>query len=90
VRSINGWETVESLRERAWRGLADLQRRFAGENLALVGHGICLSVLRAAILGHERVDLNAWQRLSFGSYATISLSPPAVVDDFPLNVDAVR
>jgi broad specificity phosphatase PhoE len=90
LQSIPGWETVESVRERAWRGLADLQQRFAGETLALVGHGICISVLRAMILGHDHVDLNAWQRLSFGSCATISLDPPAVLDDFPLNVDAVR
>jgi broad specificity phosphatase PhoE len=89
-RSIAGWEAVGSVRQRALSGLADLQVRFAGETLALVGHGLCLSILRAEVLGLTNVDFAAWQRLAFASYASIILNPPTLVEDFPISANAER
>ena len=90
THSIAGWETVESVRQRAMNGLVDLQRRFKGETLALVGHGLCLSVLRAEALQSPRVDYSEWQRLEFGSYASISLNPLTLISDFAMSLDTVR
>jgi broad specificity phosphatase PhoE len=89
-RSIYGWEAANATRARMQSGLADLNHRFADETLALVGHGLSLSLPRAEILGHTRVDFDAWQRLDFGSYASITLNPPTMVEDFTLNVDTMR
>jgi broad specificity phosphatase PhoE len=88
--SVAGWESVESVRQRAWAGLADLQRRFAGEALALVGHGLCFSIVRATIVGDIHVDVAHWQRLNFASYATIEVDPPALISDFVLSGEDVR
>lgn len=89
-QSINGWESAESVRHRAIAGLKDLQRRFAGETLALVGHGLCLSILLAAMLGQSRVDFEAWQRLSFGSYAVLQVNPLLLLSDFGRSSQPVR
>jgi broad specificity phosphatase PhoE len=87
---VMGWEAAESVRRRVQAGLADLQVRFAGETLALVGHGLSLSVLRADLLGLAQADFSAWQRLAFGSYALISLTPPTVIEDFRFSDERMR
>lgn len=87
---VKEWEAADSVRKRVNAGLADLQRRFGGETLALVGHGLCLSILRAELLGVAHVDFSSWQRLAFGSYALISLAPPAVIEDFPFGEGRLR
>jgi broad specificity phosphatase PhoE len=88
--SISGWEPANSVQLRVRSGLADLKLRFAGETLALVGHGICLSLLRAWLLGLPTADLSHWQRLAFGSYAYVCLDPPAVLEDFVQSADVTR
>jgi broad specificity phosphatase PhoE len=90
TRSVAGWETAESVRQRALSGLADLQKRFEGETLALVGHGLCLSILRAFAMHSPLVDFHAWQRMAFGSYASISLNPLTLMSDFAISDHAVR
>ncbi|MCC6456484.1 MAG: histidine phosphatase family protein [Caldilineaceae bacterium] len=89
-RSISGWEAAASVRMRVQSGLADLKRRFAGERMALVGHGICLSLLRAGLLGLPTADLSHWRRLAFGSYAYVCLDPPAILQDFAQSADVTR
>ena len=63
---------------------------FPGETLALVGHGISLSLVRAGLLGLAQVDHEVWQRLSFGTYAVASLAPPAIIQDFAQSKNTVR
>jgi broad specificity phosphatase PhoE len=89
-QSSSGWETVDSVQARALAALEDLYNRFSGETLAVVGHGLCLSVARASILGQSNVDFSAWQRLSFASTCAISLHPPALISDFELDHAPVR
>ena len=90
TQSVSGWEPASSAQQRAQQGLADLQRRFPGETLALVGHGISLSLVRAGLLGLAQVDHEVWQRLSFGTYAVASLAPPAIIQDFAQSKNTVR
>jgi broad specificity phosphatase PhoE len=85
-----GWESVQNLQERVGAGLLALQNRFGGEMVALVGHGIAMSVLRAMMLGQERVDAAAWSRLAFGSYATVDLAPKRVIADFQFEERSTR
>jgi broad specificity phosphatase PhoE len=90
TQSVIGWEPAISAQRRAELGLADLQRRFWGETLALVGHGISLSLVRAGLLGLSRVDHEVWQRLSFGTCALASLAPPVIIQDFVQSMNTVR
>lgn len=89
-RSVGNWESVDHVRQRAVSGLAALQARCSGQTLALVGHGLCLSILRAEALGLGQVDFSAWQRLSFGSFASITLNPLALLSDFSYSESSVR
>jgi len=88
--AIGEWETVASVRQRALSGLADLQRRFGNETLALVGHELCHSILRAELLGHESADFSAWQKLEFATSACFALNPCRMIRDFELNIHRVR
>lgn len=87
---IAGWESVQSLQGRVGAGLVALQNRFGGEMIALVGHGIAMSVLRAMMLGQERVDVAAWSRLAFGSYAIVDLASKRVIADFQFEERSTR
>jgi broad specificity phosphatase PhoE len=88
--AVGGWEPAASVRRRALTALSALRDRFTGETLAVVGHGLCLSILRSAILGESRVDFDAWQRLAFGSHATIFVSPLAMLQDFTFSNEVTR
>jgi broad specificity phosphatase PhoE len=83
--SVGGWECVENVQRRVRAGIIDLQRRFDGETLVLVGHGLCLSILRAMILRQVKVDFAAWQHLSFASWACAGGDPLQLLSDFTLS-----
>jgi broad specificity phosphatase PhoE len=89
--SIGGWESAAGVRERAWQGFVELQHRFGDERVALVGHGLCLSIVRAAVVGKTHVDFSDWQRLRFADYATVELGNPSrLLADFSLDATTVR
>lgn len=75
-RSIGGWESAADAQTRCVAAVDDLMVRFAGGNVAIVGHGLTLSLLRAWYLGQKTVDWDAWNRLPFGAWATLDLSQP--------------
>ena len=87
-----GWEALATVRKRVVTGFEALQRQFAGQTLAVVGHGICLSTLRAEIRGDKRINFDAWQRLQFGSYACVEVGQQGtqIVSDFALSCDSER
>ena len=89
-RAVGEWEAVDSVRQRAVAALDDLARRFAGETIAVVGHGLCLSIVRGYILGDEQINFHAWRRLAFGSYATVTWAPAQVLEDFPVAAIGTR
>jgi broad specificity phosphatase PhoE len=76
------WETAAYAQQRMLNGIASLHQRFAGQTLALVGHGLTLSLYRAALLGQSRVNLAEWQRLSFAAVALVELESGQLLQDF--------
>ncbi|HXF59969.1 MAG TPA: histidine phosphatase family protein [Caldilineaceae bacterium] len=87
---VGGWEPAAHALRRVLGGLDDLQQRFAPKTVALVGHGLTLSLLRAHWLGYERVRLEEWARLRFGAVALVELPAGRIVEDFPLAGAPVR
>jgi broad specificity phosphatase PhoE len=67
------WEPAQQALERFLAGIAALTTQFAGETVALVGHGLTLSLYRAHLLGQGQVAYEDWQQLSF---AAVALADP--------------
>jgi broad specificity phosphatase PhoE len=67
-----------------------IQRRFGHRVTAVVGHGLTLSLLRAACLGQTHVRFEDWARLSFGAVAAVELPEGKWVQGFPLDASSPR
>ena len=65
------WEPAAVALARFRAGIADLCTQFAGATVALVGHGLTLSLYRAYLLGYEQVHFADWQQLSFAAVALV-------------------
>lgn len=87
--SVGEWEAASAALERVCGALAMIERRFAGKTVALVGHGLTLSLLRAHYLGLARVRYDDWVRLPFGAVAAVELPGGRWIQDFPL-AESVR
>jgi broad specificity phosphatase PhoE len=81
-QSIKGWEAANQALARFLAGIAALQQQYADETLALVGHGLTLSLYRAHLLGQTRVDLEEWRTLSFAAVAQLDLQSQKLIADF--------
>ena len=53
-----------------------------GPDVALVSHGLVLSLYRAALLGQHRVDWDAWRGLSFCAVAVVDPLARVLLHDF--------
>ncbi len=60
-------------------GIADLCDQCAGRTLALVGHGLTLSLYRAHLLGQMHVHFGDWQQLSFAAIALVDPVAPQLL-----------
>jgi broad specificity phosphatase PhoE len=76
------WEPAAVALARIMQGIADLVAHYAGRTLALVGHGLTLSLYRARLLGRPRVDFDEWRRLGFAAVALVDPVTPALLADF--------
>jgi broad specificity phosphatase PhoE len=76
------WEAAHWARQRFLVGIADLCHQFRGETVALVGHGLTLSLYRAYLLGKPRVDLDEWRQLSFAAVALVDPVAKRLIQDF--------
>lgn len=76
------WEPAAAALTRFLEGIHALRDAFPQETIALVGHGLTLSLFRAHLLGKERVDLADWQRLSFCAVAEVAWPGLALRSDF--------
>lgn len=82
TQSIGGWEPAAEALARIQAGLTELKVRFPDDNLALIGHGLTLSLYRAYLIKQEFVDLDDWRRLSFAAVARVDLVHDELLSDF--------
>ncbi|MBX2998238.1 MAG: histidine phosphatase family protein [Caldilineaceae bacterium] len=80
--SIEGWEAAQHALTRFLAGIETVRQQYTGETLALVGHGLTLSLYRAHLLGQARVDLEEWRTLSFAAVAQVDLQSQELIADF--------
>lgn len=76
------WEPARAALDRILAGVADFCTRFAGQTLALVGHGLTLSLYRAHLLGQSHVVMDDWRRLSFAAVALVDPVAGRFLHDF--------
>jgi len=88
--SVGGWETASRALRRVCGAMATAERRFWGQTIAVVGHGLSLSLLRAYYLGYAQARFDDWARLAFGSTAAVELPEGRFAQDFPRAVAAQR
>jgi broad specificity phosphatase PhoE len=80
--AVGGWEPANQALQRFLAGIGDVRVRFAGETLALVGHGLTLSLYRAYLLAQPQVDLEEWRQLSFAAVALVDATQGKLLQDF--------
>jgi len=76
------WEAAAAALARFLTGMAHLCATFPDQTLALVGHGLTLSLYRAHLLGQSQVDFAAWQQLSFCAVAWVDPPGRRLLADF--------
>lgn len=72
--AVAGWEAAASAQARFVAGMDALTAAHPDATLALVSHGLVLSLYRAHILGLAHVRFADWQQLSFAAVATVEIS----------------
>lgn len=68
-RSAGGWEPANQALARFQAAVADAFHARPGCSLALIGHGLVLSLYRASLLGRDRVRPADWEQLPFAAVA---------------------
>jgi broad specificity phosphatase PhoE len=81
-RSIGGWEPAANALSRVLTGIATLRTYSPHETIALVGHGLTLSLYRSHLLGQNQVNWEDWRRLSFAAVAIVDLDTGKLLEDF--------
>jgi len=90
-RAAGSWEPAAAALTRFQAGLCDLCAQYAGQTLALVGHGLTLSLYRAALLGQAQVSVDDWRQLGFAAIAVVDLCAKRLLVDFrPVTSPALR
>jgi broad specificity phosphatase PhoE len=80
--SAGEWEPAASALARFLAGIGALCTAFPTETLALVGHGLTLSLYRAHLLGRTHVDYEEWRQLSFAAVALVDPLAQRLIEDF--------
>lgn len=82
TQPAGAWEPASHALNRVLAGVADLCTQWAGQTLALVGHGLTLSLYRAHLLGQSHVLLADWRQLSFAAVAVADPVDGRLLQDF--------
>jgi len=82
TQAAGEWEPAAMALWRVQIAVADLCHQFAGDTLALVGHGLTLSLYRAHLLGQTHVRFRDWQQLSFAAVALVDPLAAQLLQDF--------
>lgn len=84
-QAAGDWEPAQAALQRVLAGLAALPVTAPvapGRSVAVVSHGLVLSLLRAHLRGQTSVDFADWQRLGFAAVATIDRDGNRFEQDF--------
>ncbi|MCB9157604.1 MAG: histidine phosphatase family protein [Caldilineaceae bacterium] len=76
------WESAADARQRFVSGIDALIDTYPHETIALVGHGLTLSLYRAYLLGQPTVKLADWQNLPFAAVAHVAPKRHQLLSDF--------
>lgn len=87
-QAVGGWEMAAHALRRFLAGLHAHPPPTADTQLALVSHGLVLSLYRAHLLGLPTADFAAWRRLGFAAVAQVDLRGPTLAADFKAVVDS--
>lgn len=82
TQAAGEWEPAAVAFARFRAGVAALCDQFPGATLALVGHGLTLSLYRACLLGQSHVRFADWQHLSFAAVALADPVAERLLQDF--------
>jgi broad specificity phosphatase PhoE len=86
-QSIGGWESADHALHRVLAGVAAHIAPDRSEQVALVSHGLVLSLYRAHLLAQWPPDFEAWRRLGFGAVAQVDLQHAQLIEDFSQGAD---
>lgn len=81
-QSIGGWESAAHALRRFVTGVAEQAPPANDEQVALVSHGLVLSLYRAHLLGAWPPDFAAWRRLDFAAVAQVDPLRMKLIVDF--------
>lgn len=88
AQTVGGWETAAHALQRLLAGLHAHLTPTADTQIALVSHGLVLSLYRAHLLGLPTADFAAWRRLGFAAVAQVDLRSSTLAADFKASMDS--
>lgn len=80
-RSVNGWERAADAENRIVACAREVDRQHAGA-IAIVSHGLVLSLLLAHLRGQSQVDFAEWRAIPLPALAIVDRETWRVVDVF--------
>ncbi len=87
--SVNGWETVNSVRERIVHFVKE-RLETTRRAVAVVSHGVALSALRADLMGDDVVDFDGWRSMPFAAVAVVDTESWTLTRDFCAGGEALQ
>lgn len=88
AQAVGGWEVATHALRRFLAGLQAHLAPAADEQLALVSHGLVLSLYRAHLLKLPATDFAAWRQLGFAAVAQVDLHSSTLAADFKATMDS--
>lgn len=76
------WESAADALTRVRAAIADFCQIYPNQTVALVGHGLTLSLYRAHLLGQSHVHFPDWQELSFAAVAVVDPQQETLLQNF--------
>ncbi len=81
-QAVAGWESAADALARFQSGIAHLIATTPDAGMALVGHGLTMSLYRAYLLGQSHVVMDDWHNLHFAAVAQVDPLTNTLIADF--------
>lgn len=82
AKAINGWEAADDALARMNQAIADLAVDYKDQTVAVVSHGLILSLYRAYLLKHQIIRFEDWRALGFATVALVDSTQQQLLCDF--------